>query len=103
MSHRGFKGRDAFTRYRVLVYYKDSSLLEVSPRTGRTHQIRVHLAAIGHGIIGDTLYGVASKQMHRPALHAWKLAFTYKDHAYHYLCHVPDDFKQLLYSLAHSR
>jgi 23S rRNA pseudouridine1911/1915/1917 synthase len=65
------------------------SLLEVAIATGRTHQIRVHLKAIGHSIIGDPLYGEARwkglesparkvfERFPRPALHAWRLAFEH--------------------------
>jgi len=50
-------GRDACTSYRVLEYFEDATLVEARPKTGRTHQIRVHLEAIGHPILGDPLYG----------------------------------------------
>lgn len=73
-------GRSAFTRYRLLREFPDveASLLEVELETGRTHQIRVHLAAIGHPVIGDPWYGrpcrVASP---RVFLHASRLAFDH--------------------------
>ena len=51
------------------------SLLNITLLTGRTHQIRVHLNAIGHPIIGDILYGKKSKYAHRQMLHAYKLSF----------------------------
>ena len=50
-------GKSAFTRWRVLRRFVGSSLLLLQPRTGRSHQLRVHLAAIGHPVLGDPLYG----------------------------------------------
>ena len=52
------------------------SLLELELHTGRTHQIRVHMQAIGHAVIGDELYGKKSKLANRQMLHAYKLEFT---------------------------
>jgi len=69
-------GREARTRYRVVKYYKNSSLIEVMLETGRTHQIRVHLAAIGYPVVGDPLYGVKSPMLKRQFLHAYKLGFN---------------------------
>jgi 23S rRNA pseudouridine1911/1915/1917 synthase len=74
-------GRESVTRYRVREEFPDGqgrggyALLEVEPVTGRTHQIRVHLAAIGHPIVGDTVYGRASKLLGRQFLHAHRLGF----------------------------
>jgi len=70
------KGREARTEYRVLKYLKDHTLLEIRPRTGRTHQIRVHLAAIGFPVVGDAAYGVASPHLSRQFLHASRLGFN---------------------------
>jgi 23S rRNA pseudouridine1911/1915/1917 synthase len=53
------------------------SLVEARPKTGRTHQIRVHFAAIGHPIVGDRVYGKASPLVGRQFLHAWRIAFTH--------------------------
>ncbi len=69
------RGRSARTRYQVLKYSGDYSLLEVTPETGRTHQIRVHLAAIGHPVVGDTTYGVKSAFLSRQFVHASRLGF----------------------------
>jgi 23S rRNA pseudouridine1911/1915/1917 synthase len=52
------------------------ALLEVEPVTGRTHQIRVHMAALGHPIVADAVYGKRSDVLGRQFLHAWKLAFA---------------------------
>ncbi|RJQ08283.1 MAG: RluA family pseudouridine synthase [Dehalococcoidia bacterium] len=70
-------GQSAKSQYRVLEQYGDeAALLEVRIFTGRTHQIRVHLAAVGHPVLGDTLYGHASAIIPRQALHAWRLGVT---------------------------
>lgn len=65
-------GREAVTEYHVLEAYADHSLIEVFPKTGRTHQIRVHMAFIGHPVVGDTVYGRRKQRvkMKRHFLHA---------------------------------
>ncbi len=70
------RGRKARTQYKVLRYFGDNTLLEAMPETGRTHQIRVHLAAVGHAIIGDAVYGKKSPLLGRQFLHAHKLGFN---------------------------
>jgi 23S rRNA pseudouridine1911/1915/1917 synthase len=69
------QGREARTEYRVIKYIGGYTLLEVMPETGRTHQIRVHLAAIGFPVLGDKVYGVKSKYLPRQFLHASRLGF----------------------------
>ena len=70
-------GQAARSQYRVLEQYGDeAALLEVQIFTGRTHQIRVHLAAIGHPVVGDRVYGATSQLIERQALHACRLGFT---------------------------
>jgi len=69
------RGREARTDYRVVKYVGDCSLLEIKPETGRTHQIRVHLGAIGFPVVGDAAYGVRSPHLTRQFLHAAKLGF----------------------------
>ena len=64
------RGRASRTAYEVLASGEGCALLSVRPETGRTHQIRVHLAAVGHAVTGDALYGQASGVIGRQALHA---------------------------------
>lgn len=66
----------AVTRYKVLKRFKDTTLVELVLGTGRTHQIRVHMAYIGHPLVGDEKYGTRSP-LGRPALHAKTLGFTH--------------------------
>jgi 23S rRNA pseudouridine1911/1915/1917 synthase len=78
MTARAREGRAALTEFRVLEEASGYSLLEVRIGTGRTHQIRVHLAAIGHPVVGDTLYGAARQEaLHRFFLHAREIAFRH--------------------------
>jgi len=71
------RGQSARSQYRVLEQYGDeAALLEVRIFTGRTHQIRVHLAAVGHPVLGDALYGRPSGYIGRQALHALRLGVT---------------------------
>lgn len=73
-------GRAAVTRYAVVERFKAMTLLRLFPHTGRTHQLRVHLAAIGHPILGDAVYGRAHPRpgtLHRQALHAEAIAFRH--------------------------
>ena len=72
-------GRAAVSTYRTLRRYRQFSLLEVFPRTGRTHQIRVHLASLGHPLVGDQLYGRRSKPLPRHFLHAHLLGLRLPD------------------------
>ena len=68
------RGRAAVTAYRVLDRGCGAALVQASPATGRTHQIRVHMAAIGHPILGDATYG-GPASAERVMLHAWTLRF----------------------------
>lgn len=71
------KGRLSHTAYKVLKETKDFALLEVDLLTGRKHQIRVHLAGIGHPVVGDQKYGKGNKAHKRLALHARSISFRH--------------------------
>ncbi|HEX6331109.1 MAG TPA: RluA family pseudouridine synthase [Actinomycetota bacterium] len=75
-------GRAAATVFEVRARFAGTTLLEAAPRTGRTHQIRVHLASTGHPILGDRRYGGGGDDaralgLERPFLHAWRIAFDH--------------------------
>ena len=91
--HSATKMRHAITHFRVLEYFDDAALIEVKPITGRTHQIRVHLAALGHPIIGDIVYGKKSNLIGRQALHAYRIAFPFEGKAYEFTKEPPADFR----------
>jgi 23S rRNA pseudouridine1911/1915/1917 synthase len=69
--------REAVTHFEVERLLERHALLDIRLETGRTHQIRVHLAAIGLPVVGDPIYGVADEQLKRQFLHAWRLAFPH--------------------------
>ena len=70
-------GKPSVTNFRVLKRFQNATLLEARPETGRTHQIRVHLRALGYPVLGDSLYGVSSPLINRQALHAKELGFLH--------------------------
>jgi len=74
-------GKYARTRYRVVESFADHTLLEAYPHTGRTHQVRVHLAWLGYPVVGDTVYGRRHQPLlqNRHFLHALRLCFTHPD------------------------
>lgn len=102
-------GRSASTEYSVLASHRGIALLGLRLGTGRTHQIRVHLKAAGHPLIGDPTYGEARwkalpsglrspiSAFSRPALHAWRLGFEHpaSGEAVSFLAPPPDDLRQL--------
>lgn len=71
------KGQRAITEYEVIKNSKDISLVKCKLLTGRTHQIRVHMAYIGHPLLGDTLYGKESTLIKRQALHCYRIVFLH--------------------------
>lgn len=106
------QGRQAITHYMVNKQYKDFTLLDVSLMTGRTHQIRVHLAHINHPVVGDQLYSgrmrcpanasdqlrTVLQQLKRQALHACSIGFYHPEtnEELTFEAPLPDDFKLLL-------
>ena len=72
-------GDTAITEYKVLKYNETNnySIVKCNLKTGRTHQIRVHMSYIGHPILGDTLYGNSSNLIQRQALHSYKVKFIH--------------------------
>jgi len=82
------RGEKAVTRFRVLARGERCCLLEVRPETGRSHQIRVHLASMGCPIVGDSLYG-AHQPAPRPLLHAWRLALPHPKDRHRLLLEAP--------------
>lgn len=90
-------GQTAITHYQVLAQDKHLSLVELSLETGRTHQIRVHLAYHGHPLLGDDLYGGRRGCINRQALHCFSLKFTHPvtKRTIAFTVDLPDDMKRL--------
>jgi len=112
-SIRQDTGKEAITFYEVLEAFRGFSLLKMSPLTGRTHQIRVHLSHIKHPVVADTLYGgklvypwqlkdaepdVEEPVINRPALHAYSLEFEHPttEKQVKFEAPPPDDMQNLL-------
>lgn len=93
-------GRPARTAYEVREYLGDCTYLEVRPETGRTHQIRVHLAAIGYPVYGDPIYG-RKRPGDRLFLHAWQLTLDLPSSGERrtFTAPLPDDLQRILDSL----
>ena len=94
-------GREARTTYVVRRYYSAYSFIEVFPKTGRTHQIRVHFASIGHPLVGDALYGDRSCLLGRQFLHAHLLGFRHPttDEYLEFTSPLPVDLRAVIETL----
>lgn len=93
--------RPAETHYRVVETFKNATLIEAEPKTGRTHQIRVHLSSIGHPVLGDTLYASKASRTSLPIaprqlLHAVSLSFALFGKQYSFESSLPKDFEKCL-------
>lgn len=89
-------GQEAITHYEVLKTSNDLSLIHCILQTGRTHQIRAHMSAIGHPLVGDTLYGPNfSDSITRQALHSYKISFIHpiSHQIVSFTSELPDDIK----------
>ena len=91
-------GKDAITFFRVLKRFPNATFVEIRPKTGRTHQIRVHFAHMGHPVLGDALYGVPFPPIKRQALHALSIGFEQPRTKkwIHLTSELPEDMQGLL-------
>jgi len=101
-------GKPALTELRLLEQFPGYALLEARPRTGRTHQVRAHLAALRLPLVGDCLYGgkqATSAWLQRPALHAWSLSFFHPSSGEWLQIHAPyaPDLEAVLIQLRQTR
>jgi 23S rRNA pseudouridine1911/1915/1917 synthase len=94
----GESGKRAKTQYKVKNYYSDYSYLELQPETGRTHQLRVHLSAIGYPIVGDLRYGKKSNLTSRIFLHAARIEFFHPEtgQKVSFISKLPNEFKKTI-------
>lgn len=99
--------REARTEYRVLEYLPGFTLIEVTPKTGRMHQIRVHFSALGNPVAGDRMYGknvMPPMGLHRQFLHASSISFSYPEgKRWRFEASLPDDLAAVLAGLRQLR
>jgi len=106
----GDRGKRAVTHWKRLQVLREAALVECRLETGRTHQVRVHMASIGHPLLGDPVYGRSGKphartlnelQFHRQALHAAELGFTHPvtKHRLSFSSPMPSDMQELFNAL----
>ena len=113
MSSKAKYAREAVTRITRAMHLPGLTLCQVAIHTGRTHQIRVHLSAIGHPVVGDSVYGGvhrrvagdirAVQRLERPFLHAARLVFTHPrdGRRMEFTVPLPDDLQEVLDALPH--
>lgn len=99
MTVGGIAPRPAATKYEVVTYFEDHTLLKLSPETGRTHQIRVHCHYLGHPLLSDAVYGKPSLLLKRHALHAAQLSFTYDGTPYTFTAPMAADMQRVIETL----
>ncbi len=113
LEKKSSRGKHAITHYKRLQHLADSALLECRLETGRTHQVRVHCASIGHALLGDPLYGKTPKPLKslllelnfaRQALHAAELGFFHpiSKENLRFEAELPDDMRELIDELVRS-
>lgn len=99
--------KEAITHYKVLDRYDKYTLIEVNLETGRTHQIRVHMAYINHPVIGDPVYSKCKNEfgLDKQMLHAYKIGFSHPSTGEYmeFKTDLPEYFKRILYTLENKR
>ena len=97
------EGKYARTEYHVREHLAESTLLEATLLTGRTHQLRVHFASIGHPVVGDRVYGPRHQRIDAPRqmLHSWRLRFSHPitKERMEFAAPLPEDFDRVLKAL----
>ncbi|MGN1401533.1 MAG: RluA family pseudouridine synthase [Bacillus sp. (in: firmicutes)] len=90
-------GQYACTLYRAIEFCGEYTRIELNLRTGRTHQIRVHMSHLGHPLLGDDLYGGSTEKMDRQALHCKKLSFIHpiSEERLTFTADLPEDMKRI--------